>query len=235
MLLAAFGVTVWDAYRESSEFHRAAQIVGWLAGATLAMGAILAWRSGVTFAAPVLRLLLMAAVASPQVAPRRHASAWHGVARLLPALLLAIAGLSLNFRPAGREAGGDSLTTSGLAALAAIACGGMGARALGAALGRIISASPSAEGWTVRAAYAMLTLLVSALGLAYLWRRGTLWGETTAVAVLAGAWLAWSAAILGRRLPSGPRNGVIVAAALLLVCAVAGDPTAMDRWVGADL
>ena len=235
MLLVAFGAAIWDACRESSKLHHAAQAIDWLAGAMLAAGAVASWRDGITLAAPALRLLLMAAIASPRVAPRRHASAWHGVARLLPALLLAVAGLSLNFRPDSGEAGGVGLTTSGLAALAAVACGGMGARALGEAVGGIISASSPTEGWTVGAAYAMLTLLVSVLGMAYLWRRGTIWGETTSTAMVAGTWLAWSGAVLGRRLPSGPRNGVIVAAALLLVCAMVGDPTAMDLWVGADL
>ena len=234
MLLVAFGVTVWDAYRQSPELHHAVQVVGWLAGAALSAGALLAWRHDVTLAAPVQRLLLMAAIASPQRALHRHASPWQGALRIVPALLLAGAGLFLNVRPVSAEAGGVSFGPSGFAALAVIACGGMGTRALAEALSGIISATPP-TGWTASGAYAALTLLVSGLALTYLWRRGTVWGETTSVAVLAGAWLAWSAAVIGRRLPSRPRNGLLVAAALLLLCAVVGDPTTNDLWVGADL
>lgn len=83
-------------------------------------------------------------------------------------------------------------------------------------MGEALSLSTDAE-WPFTATYALLTLLVGGAVTVNLWQRGMVWGGSPGEGGLAGAWLAWSAAWLGRRWPPRLRVGLIVVAALSLI------------------
>lgn len=233
-LLAAVGLALWNGFRQVPGLFHAVRALGWLAGALLLIGVLLAWRGDPSHSPFVLRLILMAALAAPPGIPRRRQSSWGSAVRLLPVLILAAAGLFWTSEPADAEV---SSALVGPVAWAVAICGGFGARALGEALSDII-APPSppkpalskveglggAEGaleWPSVAAYVLLTLLVGITALVNLWQRGSLWGGSASQSGLAGAWLVWIAARPGPRQRSRLRAGlIVVAASLLIVIAV---------------
>ena len=221
MLLAAVSVTLWDGYRQVPGLSLALQLIGRLAGAALLIGALLAWRDEASLASQTLRLMLTAALAVPQDVDRGHSSPWGRATRILPALVLTLPGVFTTSGLVGVTTGGISFAPATWAMLAAVACGGLGARAMGEALSKIIASTPRA-GRTADAVYALLTLLVSGRALTNLLQRGTVWGGTSTEHGSVGAWLAWSAAHLGPRSRPRLRSGLIVVAALLLLWALIG-------------
>ena len=224
-LLAAVGLVLWKGFQQTPGLSHAVQVVGWLAGGLLLIGAVLAWRGDHSLSAPPLRLVLMAAMAAPpQIRHRRNApssSPWGNVMLILPALMLAGTGLfwiSGSIGADGTEMSGPPVT---LVELAAAFCGGLGARALGEALSEIAASTPQVE-WPSAAAYTLLTLLAGGTALVNLWQRGSVWGGTASEGGIAEAWLAWSAAWLGPRQPPRLRAALTaVAASLLIVLAAA--------------
>lgn len=213
MLLTAAGLVLWDGYRQVPGLARAVQAIGWLAGAMLFIGALLAWQGDRNLSAPALRLTLMAALAAPQGDHRRCRSHWSNVMPTLPALVLAVAGLFWTSEPT--RAGAGTLSVA-LVRLAVVICGGLGARAMGEALSKIVAPVHHA-GRTLAIVYALLTLLVGGTVSANLWQRGTVWGGSANESGLAGTWLVWSATWLGPRQRSRPQEVLIVMAALLLI------------------
>jgi len=215
MLLSAVGLVLWDGFRQMTGLSQAVQVVGWLAGGLLLIGALLAWWGGRSLSAPALRLTLMAALAAPPRICRRPRSSWGSLMLILPAPVLAGAALFWASEPV--VTGADSLPVA-LAELAVIICGGLGARALGEGLREIVASTPQVE-WPSAAAHALLTLLVGGTALVNLWQRGAVWGGTTGEVRLAGAWLTWSAARLGPRQPPRLRAVLIAVVAAILILA----------------
>lgn len=216
MLLAAVGLTLWGGFRQTPGLPQAVQAVGWLAGATLLVGALLAWRGDYCPPAPTLRLILMAALAAPPGIRRWQLSPWSNVMLILPALILAGSGLFLTSTSTGAEIGSPTITPM---EMVVVACGGLAARALGEALGEMVAPTQQV-GWTSTAAYALLTLLVSGTTLVNLWQRGAMWRGSANEGGLAGAWLVWSAVWLTPPQRSRQRAGLIIVAATLLVSVV---------------
>lgn len=198
-LLTALALAVWDGLRPVAGFRQAVQVIGWLAGALLLLGTVLAWLDTRVF----LGLPFVTALAAPQGLPRR--SSWINALPLLPPLVLA--GVGLFWRPA---------TTSGslFVAVASALCAGVGVRALGEGLRALAGQSPVE--WPGLAAYALLTLLAASLALANLARRGMLWSGQPTESGLAAAWLAWSAAWFIPRDRARLQAGAIVIAAAIL-------------------
>ncbi len=217
MLLAAVGLALWDGFRQVPGLSHAVRAICWLAGALLLIGTLLAWQGDHSLSAPALHLILMAALAAPPGTHCRRHSPWSNVVLILPSLILAGAGLLWTSEPIGTGTGNLPVA---LVELAAILCGGLGARALGEALNEIVTSTPHVE-WPSAATYALLTLLVGGTALVNLWQRGSAWGGTADEDRLAGAWLAWSAAWLGPRQPPRLRAALTaIAASLLIVLAV---------------
>lgn len=218
MLLAASGLILWGGFKRMPPgLPYAVQIIRWLAGGLLLIGAVLAWPEEHSLFTPTLRLTLMAALAAPPEIHRRSHSSWDNLMPILPALILA--GTSLFWTTEPIETGAGSLPVI-MVELAIITCGGLGARALGHALSEITTSTLQVE-WPSAAAYTLLTLLISSTAMVNLWQRGTIWGWTTGESRLAGAWLAWSAAWMGPRRPPRLRTVLIaVAASLLIILAI---------------
>jgi len=212
-LLTAAGLALWGIFRQVAGLSHAMRAIGWLAGALLLIGALLAWQGDHSVSAPALRLILIAALAAPPGIHRRRLSPWDNAIFILPALTLAWAGLLWASRPVASESGSPLILPM---ELAVVVCGGLGARVLGEALSMIADQTPHSERLTT-ATYALLTLLVGGTALANLWQRGTVWGGTTSEGGLAGAWLAWSATRLGPRQHPRLRAGLTVVAASLLI------------------
>ena len=212
-LLAAVGLALWGSSRQVPGLSHAVRAIGWLAGALLLIGALLAWQGDHSVSAPALRLILMAALAAPPAMPHRCSSPWSNVMPILPVLILAWVSLFWTARPVAGETGSPPVSAMGLAV---VVCGGLGTRALGEALSTIAVQTPHSE-WLTTATYALLTLLVGSTALVNLWQRGMVWGETASEGGLAGAWLAWSAAWLSARQRSRLRAGLTVVVASLLV------------------
>ncbi len=207
-LLTVMGLAVWAGLRRTPDLLRAVQAVNWLAGAFLLIGALLAWWHDPTLSVPASRLALMAALAAP-LGTLRSYSSWESVARALPALILA--GILLWGPPGLASAEGGSLVSLALAI-----CGGLGARAMGEALGL----SPHVE-WPSFATYVLLTSLVGGVALVNLWQRGTGWGGLVGEGGLVGAWLAWGAVwLVARRSPRLRAVLTVVAASSLIVTVV---------------
>jgi len=222
MLLGAVAATLWSMWRQVPALSQALRIIGWAAGAVLLIGAVTTWHGSQGLAAPSPRLMVMAAVAAP---PDRHdhrQASWDTLLLLLPALMLALAGLC--WIPGVIGTGGSGSTALAEASptttitLAAIICGGLAARALGEALAGVLTPGPFA-GWASDAVYAPLTLLVGGILLADLWQRGTLSEVSTAKGGLTGAWLAWSGAFWSPRARPRLHAALTAVAALLLLCA----------------
>lgn len=212
-LLVAMGLSLWSGSRQATDLSRAVRATGWLAGALLLVGALLAWQADPGLSGVAWRLLLMAALAVP-VGGRRHPpSPWGSVMRTLPALILAGTALFWSPGPVGGEGGGFP---SALVELAVVICGGFGARALGDALSEIIASTPPIE-WPSVVTYVLLTLLVGCVALVNLWQRGSMWGAASGEGGLAAAWLAGGATWLGIRFRPRLRVGLIIVAALLLI------------------
>ncbi len=212
-LLAAVGLALWDGFRQVPGLSHAVRAIGWLAGALLLIGALFAWQGDHSVSAPAMRLILIAALAVPPGIHRHRPPLRSNAMLILPALILAEAGLFWVSRPVASEAVSPPVLP---VELAVVVCGGLGARALGEALSKIVAQTPHGE-WLPTVTYVLLTLLVGGTALANLWQRGTVWGGNTSEGGLAGAWLAWSAAWLSPRQRSWLRAGLIVVAASLLI------------------
>lgn len=241
-LLAAIGLVLWGHRRRPLEVARAVVAVRWLAAALLLVGAALAWTGGAGAAAPVSRLILMAALAAaPDI--RRRPLDRRSTILILPALILA--GIGLLYVASSAAATGQPALQP--VALGITICGGLGARALGHALYWAVALAshvhppapdssresgtdsgeetlppslPAAgEGPEVQVesasavTYALLTLLVGGMAIVRLWKQGTVSGATASAGGLAGVWLAWSAAWLG------PRQSLRLRALLIIVAA----------------
>jgi hypothetical protein len=212
-LLAAAGLVAWNGCQQVPGLSQAVRVIRWLAGGLLLIGAVLAWQGEDSLSTPALRLMLMAAWVAPPEIHRRSRSSRGSLMLILPALVLAGAGLFWTIESAQTET--NSLPAT-LAELTVITCGGLGARALGHALSEITASTPQVE-WPSAVAYVLLTLLVSGTAMANLWQRGALWGGSTSEGGLAGAWLAWGAAWMGPRQRPRLRAVVVAVTALLLI------------------
>jgi hypothetical protein len=247
-LLAAIGLGLWGHKRHPRELARAVGAVRWLAGALLAIGTVLARVREPGPAVPAPELILMAALAAPPgFRFHRRPLDWRDTTLILPALILAGAGLFQVASSASIAAQAALEPT----ALAITICGGLGARALGQALYWTIAPAsgvtspapdPSRESATdtreetasasptvaeeepgvpmERASavtYALLTLLAGGVAIVNLWRQGTVWGATASESGLAGVWLAWSAAWLGPHRPLRLRALLTIVAASSLI------------------
>jgi len=217
-LLTAAGLALWDGFRQVPGLSHAIRAISWLAGVFLLIGALLAWWGEHSLSAPALRLTLMAALAAPAEIRHRPRPSWGNLVLTLPALVLAGAGLLWVSEPVGD--GADSLPVA-LAQLGVVACGGLGARALGEALSGMTNSTPQVK-WPSAAAYALLTLLVGGTALVNLGQRGTVWGRSTGEGGLAVAWLVWSAVWLGPDQPPRLRAVLTGVAALWLVILATG-------------
>jgi hypothetical protein len=219
MLVAAVGLALWDGSRPTPGLSRAVWVIGWLAGTLLLAGAMLAWWEGYRLSSLAWRLILMAALAAPSGIRHHHRSPWNDSVRTLLALILAGVALFLSAEPGV----GNSNSPVTPMELAMVLCGGLGARALGEALCEIIDQTshvkwpalskvegPSAVTW------ALLTLLVSGTALGNLWQRGMIWKGAIGEGMLAGTWLAWSAAWLSPHERPRLRAALVTVAALLL-------------------
>ena len=212
-LLAAAGLALWGIFRQAPGLSHAVRTIGWLAGVLLLVGALFAWQGDHSIPTPALRLILIAALAAPSGIHRQCLSPWRNAMLVLPALILAWAGLLWASRPVAGEFGSPLVLP---VELAIVVCGGLGARVLGEALSMIAAQTPHSERLTT-ATYVLLTLLVGGTALVNLWQRGTVWGGTTSEGGLAGTWLAWSAIRLGPRQHPRLRAGLTVVAASLLI------------------
>ncbi len=221
MLLAAVGLALWDGFRPIPGLSRAVWVIGWLAGTLLLAGAMLVWWEGYRLSSLALRLILMAALAAPSGIRHHHRSPspWGNAVRTLPALILA--GVALFQITEPTIGNGSPLVTP--VELAMVICGGLGARALGEASSEFTNLtlhieqptlSTITESFTIT--YALLTLLVSGIALVNLWQRGMIWKGATEEGMLAGTWLAWSAAWLGPRKRPRLRAILVILATLLL-------------------
>lgn len=202
-LLTAFVLAVWAGFRQMRGVGQAIQVVSWLAGLSLLLGALLAWLDTHVF----LGLSLVAALAAPQGIPRRPS--WINALPLLPPL--ALAGVGLFWMPAAMSGGLFVALASGI-------CAGLGARTLGQALCAFAGEIPAE--WSGVATYTLLTLLAGGLALVNLVRRGMLWSGSVAEGRLAVAWLAWSAARFVPRNQARLWAGMIVVAAVALIVLV---------------
>lgn len=220
MLLAATGLALWDDFRRVSGVSHAVPVIRWVAGALLVVGALLAWQGDRSLPTPAPRLMLMAALAAPPAVHHLRLSRWSNVWLILPALVLAGAGLL--WTSASTEAGMGSSPVV-LVEVAVIICGGLGARALAAVLSESATSSPHVE-WPSTAAHALLTVIVGGTVLVNLWQRGLVWDGTAGESGLAGAWLAWTAAWVGPRRPPWLRAALTAVAAVLLIVLAAGHP-----------
>jgi hypothetical protein len=216
-LLAAVGLTLRDGLRQTPGLPRAAWVLGWVAAALLLIGALLVWQGD--HGVPALRLILMAALATPPGLRHRRPSHWSNVMFILPALALAGAGFFLISKPVADEAVSLPVRPVGIAI---VVCGGLGARALGKALSIIATPHPTPEWGAFAVTYTLLTLLVGGTALVNLWQRGTMRGGSDGEAGLAAVWLAWSAAWLSPRQRPRLRAGLIVVAASLLIVLAVG-------------
>jgi hypothetical protein len=236
MLLTAFGLTLWNGFRQTTGLDRAAQVISWIAGGLLLIAFPLLWSEAHGHYTRALHLVLMAAVAAPSI-NRRHHFPSSGAIRMLPALVLSGIGLTLvaeNFQgthytdlltlPAWISQEGlfaqpptvSLAEPSMLLNMAFMFCDGLVARVLGEALGTLVHpvATPSR---LFDALYMLLTLLVGTTTLTNLWQRGMVWEGSPAESGLLGAWLAWSAAWLSPREHPRLRAALIATATLLLV------------------
>ena len=218
-LLAATGLALWDGLRQVPGVSHAVQVIRWVAGALLAVGALLAWQGDRSLSAPAPRLVLMAALAAPPAFHRRSLARWSHVWLILPALVLTGAGL---FWTLSIEAGAGGSPVA-LVEMAVIICGGLGARALAVALSESATSTPGVE-WPSAAAHALLTVVVGGMALVSLWQRGSVWDGTAGESGLAGAWLAWTAARVGPRQSRWLRAVLTAVAAVLLAVLAAGHP-----------
>ncbi len=226
-LLAATGLLIWNASHQVVGLPQATQVIGWLAGGLLLIGVILAWQADHSLSIPAWRLALMAALAAPPLPRSTHRSSrspQDSPVPILPALGLTGASLFWASAPVGIVPGGLLAALAEPVSprvLAMIICGGVGARALGDALGILVARPPQTEG-SLAVAYAMLTLVAGGTALTNLWQRGTIWRGDAGENGLAGAWLTWSAAWLGPRQHPRLRAALIVVAALGLIVLAAG-------------
>jgi hypothetical protein len=219
-LLAATGLALWDDIRQAPGISHAVPVIRWVAGALLVVGALLAWQGDRSLSTPAPRLMLMAALAAPPAVHHLRLSRWSNAWLILPALVLAGAGLF--WTSASTEAGGGSFPFV-LVEIAVIICGGLGARALAIALSESATSSPHVE-WPSAAAHALLTVIVGGTVLVNLWQRGSVWDGTAGESGLAGAWLAWTAVWVGPRWPHWFRAALTAMAAALLIVLAAGHP-----------
>jgi hypothetical protein len=220
MLLAGTGLALWDGLRQVPGVSHAVQVIRWVAGVLLAVGALLAWQGDRSLSAPAPRLVLMAALAAPPAFHRRSFVRWSSVWLILPALVLAGAGLF--WTSASIEAGAGSSPVA-LVEMVVIICGGLGARALAVTLSESATSAPGVE-WPSAAAYALLTVIVGGMALVSLWQRGSVWDGTAGESGLAGAWLAWTAARVGPRQPRWLQAVLTAVAAVLLAVLAARHP-----------
>ena len=212
-LLAAAGLALWGIFRQVPGLSHAVRAIGWLAGVLLLIGTLFAWQGDHSISTPTLRLILIAALAAPSGIHRQYLSPWSSIMLILPALILAWAGLLWASRPVAGEFGSPLVLP---VELAIVVCGGLGARVLGEALSTIAAQTSHSER-LITATYVLLTLLVGGTALVNLWQRGTVWGGTTSEGGLAGTWLAWSTTRLGPRQHPRLRAGLTVVAASLLI------------------
>jgi hypothetical protein len=219
-LLAATGLALWDGLRQVPGVSHAVQVIRWVAGAFLAVGVFLAWQGDRSLSAPAPRLVLMAALTAPPVFHRRSLARWSHVWLILPALVLAGAGLVWTSASIEAGAGGSPVA---LVEMTVIICGGLGARALAVALSESATSTSGVE-WPSAAVHALLTVVVGGMALVSLWQRGSVWDGTAGGSGLAGAWLAWTAARVGPRQSRWLRAVLTAVAAVLLAVLAAGHP-----------
>jgi hypothetical protein len=219
-LLATAGFMLWNSLRLVPGLSHAVQVLGWLAGTLLLLGALLAWLGHHNLSPYAPPLILMAALAAPPQAHHCRHAHWSNALFILPALALAVVGLFWITDHAGPGVDNPTIT---LAKLAVVICGGFGARALGGALGDMAASIPHVE-WPSAATYTLLTLWVGSVTLVSLWQRGSVWGGTAGESALAAVWLAWSAAWVSPHHAPRLRAALTAVAALCLIVLATGYP-----------
>jgi len=217
-------LTLWHCTRPMPRILRAVHVIRWAAGALLSVGALVWWQGSHNPCTPALQLILMATLAAPpgidgRTVPRRS----HALL-ILPTLALAGAGLFWISAPSAPSTGNTPMAPLGLAVTV---CGGLGARAASLALSEVVTSAPHVE-WPATAAFALLTLVAGSAALVNVWQRGTVWNGAGTGSGLAGAWLAWAAAWIGRRQPRWLRAGLTLVAAVSLIVLAAGYPIVQD-------
>jgi len=232
-LLTATGLVLWSGYRRVAGLTDAIRVLRWLAGGLLLIVAALAGYGDRALVTPLMCLALIAALAAPPEIRRGSRDCQGSPISIVPALLVAgLALFSAALRPAGFAWAGTGDRASAWVGLAMAVCGGLGARALSAALGDVVNPSacagaaapgkgegPGARG-VAGVTYAALTVLMGVTAVLNLWQRGTVWVGARGEGGLAGAWLIWSAAWLGLGRSPRARAGLSALAALLLVVVV---------------
>ena len=232
-LLTGSGLALWGGYRPDRWLSEAIRAIRWLASICLLIATLVGWMGefgllprfssieGTLGANGAFsRWILLATLAAPPGLRRRdHSdpqpfSQWRTVMLILPALTFTGAGLF----GATSSPGTDAIATPiSLIGLLTIICGGLGARAMGQALAKII-ASPTEEAVSAsRITYTLLTLLVGSTALGELWQEGIVHLGTAIAGGLTGVWLAWSAVLLGPSRPQWLRPALTVAVGSLLL------------------
>ena len=217
-------LALWHCTRPKPRILQAVHMIRWAAGALLSAGALAWWQGNHNPCAPALQLILMAALAAPPGIKGRTLPHRSHALLILPALALAGAGLLWIGAPV--EAGTCNAPMASVG-LAVTVCGGLGARAASLALSEIATSAPHVE-WPSTAAFALLTLVAASAALVNVWQRGTVWNGAGNGSGLAGAWLAWAAAWIGRRQPRWLRAGLTLVAAVSLIVLAAGYPIVQD-------
>jgi len=212
-LVAALGLAVWGYVQARPRTIQAAQVDVWLGGVLLAMGTFTAWATHHAVA-PAALVGLVAFLAIPFGAARSYQDAKRLSIRLLPALALASAALL-------EATALEGPSPTGMAPIPAIASGlisGLGAQTLGRALGGVAE-PPTETGTGLRILYTLLTLALTGGALGLLLRQGSLRTAVALSGLSIGSWLTWTAAALLPARLGRLQNGMIAAAALLLIWA----------------
>ena len=228
MLLAAVSFGLWGGFQGVWALARGAHIAAWGAAGVLVVGALLGWGSGLpalesligvvdtgALGGPVLSLILMAALAVPLKMNVPRKVLWSCALLYVPAWALALTALVRIVTPGAAIPSRDWVTP---VRFSLAVCGGLGARALGQSLRRMVTGA-SYVAWPGELTYGLTTLLFGAVTLVNLWQRGRVWSSADSVLQggIVGAWLAWSADWLAPRRYRRLVALLTIAASLLLI------------------
>lgn len=232
MLLAAITLVLLRAARGRDAPSPGAHAAARGAAGVFAVGALLAWGSGLpaleslvdvvrqdSLQGPVLSLVLMAALAIPLRVTYSKKSSWSSALLYLPAWLFALWALACMTVPGG--VGFNSEWVTPLRFCLAV-CAGVGARSAGHSLQLTLVDDSGGDG-PGALAYGLITTLTGSAGMLNLAQRGAVWAgcDPMTRGGLAGVWMAWTADwLMPRRYPRLRALTTVVAVSLLVVAAV---------------